>query len=93
MKRYTENQRQKIILDFRQFTGTQSEFCRQHNLSMGTLQNWLIRYRDLETPGFVELKEPGDGTERLAIEFREQRIVFEPRPSASYLAEFLRAFV
>ncbi len=90
MKRYTENQRQSLLQEFRCFDGTQSEFCRTHQLSMGTLQNWLARYRGVERVGFVELKD-SEEVDRLAIEVGERRIVFEPRPSASYLAELLRA--
>lgn len=40
MKPYTENQRQILLRKYRRFDGTQAEFRRTHQLSMGTLQNW-----------------------------------------------------
>lgn len=94
MRRYSEEERAKILRAHARFEGSQASFCREHEVSVGTLQNWLraMRAGQQARPGFVEVHSRGvvDGG-AITLRAGGVEVSFSSRPEPEYLAKVLRA--
>lgn len=92
MRRYSEKERARILRAYSQFDGSQSSFCRENGVSVGTLQSWLRLERVREPrSGFVEVRG-GTGTpEAIIVRAAGAEIAFATPPEPAYLAQVIRA--
>ena len=45
MKRYTEGERRRLVLEYEGSPGSATAFCRKRGVSVGSLAEWRRRYR------------------------------------------------
>lgn len=97
MTRYSIEQRQQFVREFRASGLTQRAFAKKHGINVNTLHHWLNRgvtQSEQKCPAFVEVRQaaptPSKGEIRLCIR-GEVELALEELPPVEYLVELSRA--
>lgn len=87
-----------LVAEFESAPCLHADFCRRHELNIGTFRSWLYKLRDEpedlnSSPGFIELvlnRHQMSKTSACSLVVGKVELRFEGLPSPEYLAELLR---